>query len=347
MKLFFWGQFDEKEFAQSFCAAWRRQIGEVHHFAYRKEVSEKGKAKAVLLGIEIIRKTKPAFVINWQGNDFDKEESKQVRSCCDDVGAKFVYISLDDPFHLFHAANEPYKHAHQVITCCLEAKEIYGKRGIKNAIFAPPPCSIDYHIARFTTKPVKYGVFYYFTNPYIGQVYKAHGALNRLDTIRELLVKKISVGLASVDILRNNKYLSEKEWSEIEWKGFVPYERFWEHKNWAMHFNSSVVGRNYTYLNQRVFEIIGIGGVQVLDVSDKLAAMFKRFCIESGISENDIPILFYTTPSEFIERVEKYFADMNGLRRKQKAAKKIRWAWTFDHLVRRVALNEETFFDTV
>lgn len=346
MKLFFWGQFNEKEYAMPFCSAWRRQVGLVEHFSYRAVVSEVGQEQALADGLEKIKAMKPDFVVNWQGNSFEEDDSLKLRECCEGVGAKFVFISLDDPFFLLHETRKPYKHAHIVITCCKESVGFYNKIGIQ-AIFAPPPCSIENHIAHKSTLVPVNGVFYYFTNPYMGDIFKKHGALNRFDTIRELLVKNIPVGLASVETLRKNMYLSESEWAKVDWKGFVPYEDFRQFKNWALHFNSSVVGREYTYLNQRVFEILGIGGVQSLDASPTLLAAFPKLCAEAGVTIDDIPFIFYTTPHEFAVRTEEFLNNPEAQKKKREAAMRIRWTWTFDHLVRRLAFDEETFFDRI
>ena len=344
MKLFFWGQFTEKEYAMPFCSAWRRQAGSVEHFAYRAVASELGREKALLGGFEKIKKFKPDFVVNWQGNSFEEKDSLRLRECCEEVGAKFVFISLDDPFVLLHNTRKPYKHAHIAITCCKESIEFYNNIGIQ-AIFAPPPCSIEHHIVGQTSHPRVNGVFYFFTNPYIEDIFVKHGALNRFDSIRELLIKNIPVGLASFDALRKNTYLSEGEWAKIDWKGFVPYDDFNQFKNWTLHFNSSVVGQEYTYLNQRVFEILGIGGVQTLDASPQLLVAFDKLCAEAGVAKEDTPFIFYTTRQEFASRSEEFINSPEVQKRKQDAAMRIRWIWTFDHLVRRLAFNEKTFFD--
>lgn len=347
MKLFFWGQFNEAEFAQSFCATWRRLFKEVEHFSYRKKVSEVGVEKAVAFGIEAIRKYKPAFVVNWQGNSFDANKSLKVRKCCEEIGAKFVYISLDDPFHLHHAKNRPYAHAQQIVTCCLEAKEIYKDRTSGKVIFAPPPCSVEYHITEtYKVNPIN-GVFYFFTNPYVGPVFRSYGALNRFDSIKALLSRRIKVGLASVENLKGHKYLKKSEWAAIDWKGFVPYTGFNAYRGWALHFNSAVVGQKYTYLNQRVFEILGIGCVQTLDVSDKLRKLFEKLCTKAQVDIADIPFIFYTSSQEMALLSERYLRDPEAQKKKRVAARKIRHLWTFDHLVRRIALDEKTVFDEI
>lgn len=344
MKLFFWGQFSKKELALALCTAWERQIGPAEHYEFRRVALDVGDENAIKIGIAKIQKEKPTFVINWQGHGLDKRSSKEIRQVCDNIGAKYVFISIDDPFYLHHWKLKPYKYAHTIITCCSEAREIYLERGTtKDIIFAPPPVSTDCHLVS-PDETVINGTFYFFLNPYIGEIYKKYGALNRFETIREMLAKKIKVGLASNPQLRAYQYLSPEEWDKIDWKGFVPYEDFHTLSSWALHFNSSVVGKNYTYLNQRVFEILGIGGVQCLDVSPRLELLLKKFCAEKGIVES-MPFIFYTTNQELAEKAEMYLKDPDAIARKREAARKLRGRWTYDHLVRRIALNEETFFD--
>lgn len=345
MRLFFWGQFAEKELALAFCSAWKRQMGEAEHFSFRARASVIGPVAAIKEGFSRIRETKPAFVMNWQGHELDAESSGELRKVCDEVGAKYVFISIDDPFYLHHHKLQPYKHAHMIVTCCSEARQIYLERSLcKDIVFAPPPVSLDCHTVN-ASSPTILGVLYYFLNPYIGPVYREYGAINRLEAIREMLLRGIKVGLASNASIRSNAYLTEREWGAIEWQGFVPYEKFYTLNRWAIFFNSSVVGRNFTYLNQRIFEILGIGGIQCIDASPNLEKLLIRFCENNGVTGESVPFIFYSKSTKLADKTTELLKSASIIADKRKAIRTLREKWTYDMMVRRIALGEETFFD--
>jgi hypothetical protein len=345
-ELLFWGQFDRKEFAMSFCTAWFRNIGKYEHFSYRARIAEVGENNAFTEGIDMIKKLQPAYVVVWQGNNLNAPRSALIRKACNEAGAKFVFISLDDPFWLENQTSQPYKNAHIIVTCCMEARVTYKARCENNPtiIFAPPACSIDYHIGLSRPSIKNSGVFFFFTNPYIQDIYQKYGAFNRFEIMRRLIAEDTPIGFASVPNNNHPTCFSDEEWSKVDWRGLIEYHKFHMCDNWGLHFNSNVVGRDYVYFNQRVFEILGIGGVQLIDAGGKCRDFYYSF-IDSS---EKMPFIFYQSVDECIEKAKAFLeAPEEEKEKRYQGARELRWKWTFDHMVRRIVhgLKERTVFD--
>lgn len=349
MKLLFLGQISKNEFGLSFCNAWEREVGPLMHVPFKKHCRDMSPDSALEEVLDLIGKEKPSLVCLWHGHQVNRFRSKRLRDACEKHGAQFVYLTLDDPFAFIEMNHEAGHFAHKVVTCCAEMLSKYKALGAE-PIFAPPACSIDEHIRPVEAieaeeNKLKEEVFYFFTNPYMRPVFQKYGAFNRLETIRRLLEKGIQVSIAATERVFQNDYLSKAEWAKINKIGHIAYRDFYKYSVAALFFNSNVVGRDFIYFNQRVFEILGIGGVQLIDSSPKFEQFFEFFLKENGIKPVDSPFLFYHSIREFAEVTEKALADKAGLLRRRKAARKLRHAWTFEKLVRRIAFNEKTVFD--
>ena len=346
-KLFFWGGFGCGEFAGSFCTAWERVIGPVQHHSFRRDVTELGFKEALKQGLKAVEEGAADFVVNWQGHYLTATESDMLRFICDKIGAKFIFVNLDDPYYILEHPEKPFIAAHSVVTCCLEAIKMYQQLGVKNVIFAPPASSVENHIVKSDGVPnhdhPEEKIFFFFTNPYSSGKFKEWGCLNRFEAIQELIRLNCKVVLAIPEHLFNSNYLSEGEWSHLEYKGFVKYEELANLPAYSVYHNGAGAGKHFLAFNQRVFEILGMGGIQTCDDSPSYRRFWNFLASKVGVPPEDSPVIFFDSVIDFAKSVQLLIQDQPKVARMRAAARQIRQLWTFDKLVKRIAFGERAY----
>ena len=104
-------------------------------------------------------------------------------------------------------------------------------------------------------------------------------------------------------------------------------------------------GKGYCYFNQRVFEILGIGGVQLHHGHSSVKAFMDFMLSKTGIGPDQSPFVLVDSIADFTTKTKALLSDMGELADRMRAARAMRYLYTFDHIVRRVAFGEATIFD--
>lgn len=337
MKLLFLGKLEPlSEFPREICRAWARVLGPFSFVAFSNLVSESGGSEDAAINkiAAQMKEFQPDILVLWNAVAITETGSRSLRKICDASGVKFHFISYDDPFFLIVKPHRGYVGVHRVFTNCLASTQKYKGEGLE-AEWLLPACSYDAHIvpSKAPDKIVS-AICFFISNFYNAEVFQSPEvrAFDRLKAMRAIL-EKHSVHLYSWHTLKVPEELKSNP--RFISYGFLRYDDFHSKTQYKVHFNSTVTP-GYPQTNQRLFEILGIGGVQVHQHHPLLEKFFTG--LFGDLAAANSPILLYKDMKELLEKVDLLMLESDAqTQRRQFTARLLRYLWTYDRFVMALA----------
>lgn len=236
---------------------------DVHNLPYNKVFNEKGVEGCVTTMCQMIDDYKPNFVLWWtlhiEPNDMYKIVIKNKM-------VKHIYFNWDEPYN-WKICDLAAKSRYIDIACvtCNETLETYRRSGAKHSYcIYPGYCPKTHYPFWLDDKPIiyKYDISFICTNLYADKTAYPDQIVDRKKLIDTIYENQKQYGYTFA-IFGPDSF---KELYPDSYKGFVKYDDTGEVINRSkINLCTHVVGNKKGYLNERVFMIMGSGGLLMVD----------------------------------------------------------------------------------
>jgi len=233
----------------------------VHDYPYNKYLNENGLENAVNIFIRLIEEVNPMYCLWWTIKMDSNNMYKVVNS---NKQTKHLYFNWDEPYNwdLVDAKNKA-RYLDMAFVCCSETTSRYVQTGTRYAYCLYPGYSPKLH------KPVNnldkiyiHDVSFIATNLYEDPVEYPNQLVSRKKIVDILYSNQKSMGY-SFAIYGSDEF---KDIYPDSYKGFVKYDDTPTIINGSkINICTHVVGNKKGYLNERVFLVMGCGGLLLVD----------------------------------------------------------------------------------
>jgi len=218
--------------------------------------------------IEEIRKFESDVVLWWRGETLTPNAMALIRS---EVDGMFIMFSWDDPHQWEggHFVSGKMQYMDIAFSCCQGSLQTYLDNGCKKAIYCLPGFDPDIH------KPEKDDEYKCDISIVCTNLYDGHQITRHKHLSRKVLIDSLIRLFPEADI---RIYGSEsfKDLYGSRYRGWVPFNEsnkvFYNSK---INIDTHIRPDGYLYLNERVGQILGSGGLLMIDPVNGVEEIFK------------------------------------------------------------------------
>jgi len=208
--------------------------------------------------IEDLKEQKPDVVLWWRGETLTADQFRQAREEID--FAKFILYSWDDPYQweMHQELPEKCEFLDMAFTCCHSSIEEYKKNGC-DAFYCPPGFDPEVHYPE-ESEEHKCDISIVCTNLYHGSLLTRYPHLSR-----KFLLDSIIRSIPGID-LKIYGFENFKEAYPNHYAGWIPFNESRKvFHNSKINISTHIRPDGYMYINERVTQILGSGGLLMVD----------------------------------------------------------------------------------
>jgi len=231
---------------------------EVCFIPAQKYLCENGHSIHIKMIKEDLIRDNPDYVLWWRGETLGDIDLKNIKKT---INKPFILYSWDDPFQWEVHRELPAKcrFLDYAFTCCRSSVEFYKKFGCFNSFYCPPGFDPEIHYPE-EDENYKCDISFVCTNLYHGN------SLTKMPHVsRKNLLDIITKEFNGLDI-RLYGFENFKEIYPEIYKGWIPFNEsrkvFYNSK---INLNSHIRPDGHMYINERVSQILGSGGLLLVD----------------------------------------------------------------------------------
>lgn len=259
-----------------------RSLGHEVNFIPAHLYKSESKDKHVEKVIEEIRKFDSDVVLWWRGETISPGEMALIRS---EVNGMFAIFSWDDP-HQWEGGPfvvEKMKYMDVAFSCCQDSLKDYEAYGCKKSVYCLPGFDTEIHCPE-ESEEHKCDISIVCTNLYDGNQITGYSHLSRRVLLNNIidLFPEADVRIYGPEELKGS-FIGR-------YKGWIPFNEsnkvFYNSKiNLCTHIRPD----GYLYLNERVGQIMGSGGLLFIDPVNGIEDIFNRGeeCVVMDCSSNE------------------------------------------------------------